>query len=263
VSVRFDPGLDIGWDPATLDFRYGEDVFGPIPEKRSLEAIRGSLREPDCEGPPIVYSIAMDVGKKGHARELRGRMLLFGVVTYAAGRLGSEPVRSQGHVHRISSHSGWSPPELYEIWSGRACIYMQERVADDPGRCFAVHAGPGDVVVVPPGWAHATISADPKAALTFGAWCDREYGFEYDAVRSRRGLAWYPSLLANGTIEWVRNERYMSERDGPIVRTPKRYEELDVRPDIPIYRQFEEEPGRFQWVSKPARKSGVWESFEP
>ena len=41
---------------------------------------------------------------------------------------------------------------------------MQERAADDPGRCYAIEAGPGEVVVVPPGWAHATVSVDPQAA---------------------------------------------------------------------------------------------------
>lgn len=64
---------------------------------------------------------------------------------------------------------------------------MQEYVGDDPGRCFEVIAGPGEKVLVPPGWGHATISADPNEPLTFGAWCDREYGFEYEAVRAHKG----------------------------------------------------------------------------
>jgi glucose-6-phosphate isomerase len=81
-------------------------------------------------------------------------MLLFGAVTYAAGRLGDEVVRSQGHVHKISSHGGWMAPEIYEIWNGRAFIYMQEFAADHPGRCFAAKAGAGDIVIVPPAWAH-------------------------------------------------------------------------------------------------------------
>lgn len=41
-------------------------------------------------------------------------------------------------------------PELYEIWQGKAIIYMQEYVDDDPGRCFAVLAGPGEKVLVLP-----------------------------------------------------------------------------------------------------------------
>ena len=165
--LRF--GLDVRISDSPMGFGYGNDVIGPLPEIRTLEQIRRSLRDPDCQGPEQVYAIAMDVAKQQHLAELKKRMLLFGIVTYAQGQLGQEPIRSQGHVHRISTHSGWSPPELYEIWQGKAIIYMQERVEYEPGRCFAVHAGPGEKVLVPPGWAHATISADPHQPLTFAA----------------------------------------------------------------------------------------------
>jgi len=83
--------------------------------------------------PDVVYAFAMDVGRTEHRRMLERRNLLFGVVTYAAGRLGDEPVRSQGHVHAVSPRSGWLFPEMFEIWSGRAVVYMQERAAKDPG----------------------------------------------------------------------------------------------------------------------------------
>lgn len=257
----FDPGLDVRPNGQTMEFEYGEGVYGPVPERRKLDDIRRSLRQPDCSGPETVYSIAMDVGKHKHAEELRRRMLLFGIVTYASGRLGDEPIRSQGHIHRVSSHSGWSPPEVYEIWSGKACIYMQERASDNPGRCFAVLAEPGDVVVVPPNWAHATISADPHEALTFGAWCDREYGFEYEDVRRHQGLAWYPLLDKHDQLQWLHNDRYVHTE--LIVKGPGHYSSLGIIPGVPIYKQFEEDPGRFQWVSKPYLMEDRWVDFEP
>ena len=122
----FDPGIAIAPHPSGAGFIYGADVFGPEPENRRLEDIRGSLLDPSCEGPEIVYSIAMDAGKRKDRELLRSMHLLFGVVTYAAGKLGREPVRSQGHIHRISPRCGWSTPEVYEILSGKAFIYMQE-----------------------------------------------------------------------------------------------------------------------------------------
>jgi glucose-6-phosphate isomerase len=259
--MTFDPGFDIQVTRAPMGFRYGAGVFGPEPEVRSLDAIRRSLLEPSCNGPDPVYAIAMDVGKVAHREQLAERMLLFGVVTYAAGRLGPEPVRCQGHVHRRSTHSGWSPPEIYEIWSGRAYIYMQEFAADHPGRCFAVEAAPGEIVVVPPGWAHATVSADPGEPLTFGAWCDREYGFEYGEIRARGGLAWYPLLTSAGKIEWKRNPRYSAAK--LCVKPPRRYAELGLRPGMPIYTQFEVDPERLQWVPQPALASQFWNSFIP
>lgn len=259
--MSFRSGLDVLPTAVPLGFQYGGGVFGPEPELRSLDSIRRSLRDPNCDGPDPVYAIVMDVGRLEHRQGLIRRMLLFGVVTYTAGRLGSEPVRSQGHIHRVSRHSGWSPPELYEIWGGRAFILMQERAADDPGRSFAIEAAPGDKVLVPPGWAHAAISADPNQPLTFGALCDREYGFEYDEVRQRGGLAWYPVLDGHGTVRWEHNHAY---RLRPLeVRGPRAYPDFHIDPTCAVYSQMTANLDRFQWVSKPAMKAEAWIGFEP
>jgi glucose-6-phosphate isomerase len=203
----------------------------------------------------------MDVGKAEHEVEWRQRMLEFGLVTYAAGRLGREPVRSQGHVHRVSLHSGWRPPEVFEIWTGAAYIYMQEFANDDPGRCFAVCARPGDLVIVPPGWPHATISADPAGGLTFGALCDRDYGFEYDEVRKRRGLAWYAMVNDAGGISWEPNPAY---RYGELrICRPRNYQEFGLNRGMPLYEQIVSDFSSFQWVAKPFVTEAAWRDFEP
>ncbi|MDR0720169.1 MAG: hypothetical protein LBF78_11085 [Treponema sp.] len=257
---QFDPGFGITVMKEVMGFRYGDDTFGPTPELRSLEAIRKSLLDPECKGPDPVYAIAMDVGKIQHRQILQEKMLLYGVVAYAAGKLGEEPVRSQGHIHRVSKHSGWPPPELYEIWSGRAIIYMQENADDDPGRCFAVTAEPGELVLVPPGWAHCTISADPQRALVFGAWCDREYGFEYEQVRAHHGLAWYP-VWRNGHIVWFKNPRY---QEGKLIKkSPEKYDSFGIKDGIPIYTQFEQDFEIMQFISDPVIKEEQWKGFIP
>jgi glucose-6-phosphate isomerase len=268
-SVKFDPSSEPNFDPklgvrslGDLTFSYDEGVFGPQPEFRRLDDIRRSLRDPSCDGPDPVYSIVMDVGRREHKDELARRMLLFGVVVYAAGQLGEEPVRSQGHIHAVAPHCGWSTPELFEIWEGRAIIYAQENASadDDPGRCFAVTAEPGDKIVVPPGWAHAVINADPKSRMMFGAWCDRQYGFVYDAIRAHHGLAWFPILDGEQRIRWEPNPSY---RSGDLsIRRPRSYPELGLDPSIPIYEQFANEPESVQWVSEPARVASTWADFE-
>ena len=256
----FDPQLGVRSHADDLTFSYDEGVFGPQPELRRLDQIRRSLRDPSCEGPDPVYSIVMDVGRREHKDELARRMLLFGVVVYAAGQLGEEPVRSQGHIHAVAPHCGWSTPELFEIWEGRAIIYAQESADDDPGRCFAVTAGPGDKVVVPPGWAHAVINADPESNMMFGAWCDRQYGFVYDAIRAHHGLAWFPILGGQQKIHWEPNPSY---RPGDLsTRCARAYPELGLDPSTPIYEQFANDPDSVQWVSEPARVEGVWANFE-
>lgn len=256
----FHPGFDIRLRAESLSFEYGAGVFGPPPELRRLDEVRKSLRDPECDGPDPVYGIAMDVGEQADAEELRRRYLLFGAVAYASGRLGEEPVRSQGHVHAAAPHCGWSTPELFEIWQGRAIIYAQEFTADHPGRCIAVEAGAGEHVVVPPGWAHCVINASETERMVFGALCERQYGFVYDGVRAHGGVAWFP-LLREGGITWQANPRY--EPTALSVRAARSYPELGIEPRVPIYHQFQQYPDRLQWVSEPARVASLWKTLEP
>ncbi|WP_432799340.1 glucose-6-phosphate isomerase family protein [Poriferisphaera sp. WC338] len=261
----FDPGLNIFPTTTPLGFRLGENTFGPQPEIRTLDAIRPSLQDPNCTGPDEVYAIMMDVGKPSHHNDLLDRHLLFGVVTYATGQLGQEPIRSQGHTHAKNPRNGVRTPEVYEIWQGRAVILMQEKCIandSDAGQCYAIEAGPGQVVIVPPGWAHATISADPSQPLTFGAWCDRDYAFDYDDVRAHNGLAFFPKLNLGRTLQFEHNPTYQNYTE-LIRRPPRPYTELKIDPDIPIYLQYEQSPSRFDFVPNPDSVHDAWTRFIP
>jgi glucose-6-phosphate isomerase len=150
---------------------------------------------------------------------------------------------------------------LFEIWEGRAIVYAQESATDEPGRCIAVAAMPGDQVVVPPGWAHCVINGDPQRPMVFGAWCDRQYGFVYDHVRAHQGLAWFPVLDENCAIQWEANPRYRASTLS--LRNSRTYPELGLKPDLPIYEQFARNPHTVQWVSEPETVAAVWPNFEP
>ena len=258
---QHDPGFDIFPEQDGMGFEYGPGVFGPRVEKRSLDAIRGSLMDPSCSGPGTVYAIAMDVGKTEHLPLLREMHLLYGAVSYARGRLGREPVRSQGHIHARSAFSGLSTPEVYEIWSGKAVIYMQESGGDDPGRCFAVRACPGDVVIVPPDWVHATVSLSEEGddPMTFGAWCVRDYSFDYKDVRAHKGIAWFPVYGEDGSLRWQPNPAYRPSR--LICKSPGAHPDLGIVEGESIYRTFEKNPEAFAYVANPALKD--WKNYVP
>lgn len=258
--MEFNPGFDIQATYNPLGFKYGKNTFGPVVENRTLDDIRKNLMEPDCFGPDIVYSIAMDVGNVQDKEKMLNRDLLYGAVTYAKGTLGKEPVRSQGHIHAISQSCGMSTCEVYEIWNGAAYIYMQESAQDKPGRCYAVYAKPGDVVIVPPGWAHATIVADVTRNLTFGAWCVRDFGFDYADVRKHKGVAWFP-VVENNNIEFVRNSNYKESQ--LVIKEPRDYTEFNIEKGKSIYEQFVENPDKFMFVSKPQTVQGSWVDFIP
>lgn len=259
AGATFDPSLPVtvGGD---LRIEFGPGTDGPETEVRRLDEIRSSLPDPSVTGPDALYGIAMDVARVRDRPVLEANRLLFGVVGFAAGTIGDTPVRSQGHIHAITPRSGWSPPEVFQIWRGSAVILMQASAQDDPGRCYAIHAEPGDVVVTPPGWAHATINADPSRSLVFGAWCDRDYaGFDYVDVRRHRGLAWFATVGDDGALRWHANPAY--QRRPLHERGPQ--ETLGFERGRCIYGQAVERPELGACVPHPDRCTAIWQDFEP
>ena len=254
------PGFDIipSFDP--LGFKYGNDVFGPSPENRTLDSIRPSLLNQNCKGPDIVYSIVMDVGKTKDKDDLVKRNLLYGVVSYAKGRLGNEPIRSQGHKHAISKSCMASTPEVYEIFYGEAYIYMQEYDEDNPGRCFAVHAKAGDKVIVPPNWVHATINGNPNDYMCFGAWCVRDYGFDYKGTRAHKGIAYFPIVNDDNSISFVKNDNYTAS--DLVIKEPRLYKEFNLDNNS-IYKQYEDNHSKFDFVVNPNIVKEKWINFIP
>ena len=239
--MAFAPGFEIAPTKNPIGFVYGEDVFGPEVEIRRLDDIRESLSDPNAQGPDELYAIAMDVGDKADREEIAKRNLLFGVVTYAAGMIGREPVRSQGHKHAISASCGASTPEVYEIWDGEAVIYMQESGSDNPGKCYAIYAR-------------------PKRNLTFGAWCVRDYGFDYETVRNHGGIAYYP-FVENGSLKWSPNPAYSGGE--LIIKNARTWEDFSLEAGVPVYTQFQKDKERFMFVADPARCPELWKNFEP
>lgn len=253
-------GFEIKPNLETLEFEYGKNVFGPKTEKRKLDDIRKSLSDPNVKGPEIVYSVAMDVGKEKDKEDLIKRNLLYGAMIFCKGKVGNEPVRSQGHIHAISASCNASTPEVYEIWKGEAYIYMQETAKDTPGRCFAVHAKEGDVVIVPPNWAHATINAKVDEEMLFGAWCVRDYGFDYDDVRAHGGLTFYP-IIKDEKICFVHNDKY--DPCNIEVLEAREYKEFAIEKGVPIYTQYENDPDKFRFVTSPQDYQSIWEDYRP
>ena len=99
----------------------------------------------------------------------------------------------------------------------------------------------------------------PDAALP--SLCDREYGFLYEEVRRRHGLAWYALIDSHGQICWEANLNY--QKSSLVVRKTRDYRAFGLEAGIPLYSQFEKNPDKLQWVSKPALVAHLWNGFVP
>lgn len=259
--MQYYPGFPVEVDFEKMEFIYGAGICGPKTEKRRLEDVRLTLRDKASMGPEILYSIAMDTCKQEHIEDLKARNLLYGICIYAAGQVGKEPVRSQGHIHAVSASCGSSTPEMYEILEGKAYIFMQKGADENTKIAYAVYCEAGDKILVPPGYAHYTVNADPGVPMVFGAWCVRDYGFDYEDVRRMGGLSYFPVIQEDHTIRFEPNQSYGETE--LIIKRPRLYTEFHVSAESPIYEQYEQNRTLFEFVTDPGKYKYLWKGFTP
>jgi glucose-6-phosphate isomerase len=101
--------------------------------------------------------------------------------------------------------------------------------------------------------------ADPSQPMTFGAWCVRDYGFEYEAVRSHHGIAWFPKVV-NGKVIFEANSAYQTKEIK--ILEAREYPEFGIEAGIPIYKQWKDHPNRFDFVAKPQVAQEIWNNFK-
>jgi glucose-6-phosphate isomerase len=48
-----------------------------------------------------------------------------------------------------------------------------------------------------------------------------------------------------------------------VIKNPASYENLGLRPGIPIWRQYLDNPESVMWVPRPERADALWQNFVP
>jgi glucose-6-phosphate isomerase len=69
---------------------------------------------------------------------------------------------------------------------------------------------------------------------------------DYEGVRRRGGLAWFPMVDEKECVKWEPNPAYTTSR--LIKKQPREYPELGVLREVSIYEQFSLSPETIQWV---------------
>lgn len=250
IDLSEQAGFPVQLDPPSLSLRFGPGISTAPVTIRRLDEVRPLLRDPGAAGPEHLYTIFMDVRVPGRAEALSALGLGYGAVVYNHGALGGEALRSQGHVHSAPAATGVAYSELYEFWLGRGLVYMQDSATADVRDVVVIEAGPGDKVLIPPGWAHATVNLG-EGPMVFGAVYALEAQLLYEPLRALQGTAHY--VLADGSLE--PNPRYATVPPARRLR-PHEVPELGIRRGRPAL------AGRLDGlalVARPERYLEVWD----
>lgn len=153
----------------------------------------------DADNLPLYY-MYRDVYEVGDRETILRKKLRYDITVMPARKLGKEFVKTKGHYHAKTNSMTY--PEIYGVLEGRAHYLLQKGRDGSVDRVVLIEAEKGDVVVIPPNYAHITINPSERE-LKMANWVYRDFDSVYAPILERRGGAWFE--LVDG---FVRNENY-------------------------------------------------------
>ena len=175
---------------------------GPIPppDIRTIEDMVPVLADPTCRETGPLYFMYRDLALTGQDRRwMEKHRIRYDITVISPRDLCGELAKTKGHYHPAAP-SGLGYPEIYEVLEGSAHYLLQKKDLSD---IAMVHASPGDIVVISPGYGHVTINAG-QSDLVMANLVSSAFSSEYGEYERRRGGAYYE--LSGGNL--VRNPAY-------------------------------------------------------
>lgn len=247
-------GFPLALDREAGELRFPSPVRPLATSSRRRTELRPVLAEPDAPGPDPAYRMYRDVAAPGTREGLLRLGLRYDLTVLAPGRYGREFVKTFGHDHPERPGTGAPYPELYQVVSGSAVFLLAERRPRPEGgfrRVALVAAGPGEAVVVPPGFAHATANVG-LGWLVLANWVSRAFASDYERVRAEGGLPARIVAGEGGAWRWEFNERagavgqVLSLAAGEVARRAG----LGGLWREPVWR-LGDHPARLAWLVRP------------
>lgn len=224
------------------------------PSIRTSQALRDALLDPEAAAPAELYYMYRGLTLPHHRELFRTEGLSYDVTVLRPGTIGGEFVKTFGHYHPLAPGQDQAYPEVYEVLAGRGHFLLQKPVAppDQPGETspavldvILVEAGPGEKVLIPPGYGHVTINPGGEW-LVIANLVAVEFSALYEPFRQARGAAYY-EVAGEG---FRPNPRY--ESSAPLrPLAPADYPALGIVKDVPFYRAFLAAPERFAFLRNP------------
>lgn len=237
---------------------FGEGVVAPELDLRTKDDARDVCLYPHGDGPSVLYWMYRGTGEASVQRAMEREGIRYDITVLAPGKVGSEYVKTVGHIHPVAPGGMWTYPEVYQVLFGKAHFLLQRGgelsgEADD----FAVaDFEAGDVLVVWPNYGHVTVNPG-DSYLVMANFVARNFKSIYDPIRQRKGLAYYNVEYKDQSI-FIPNDSY-SRHPRPRLIKPRNWQELGLVRGTSMYSLWKSGRARMDFLTDPARYRELWE----
>ncbi|MBI3627300.1 MAG: hypothetical protein HY220_00935 [Candidatus Sungbacteria bacterium] len=206
-------GLPLGFEAGTLVIPH-ELRVGEMTEKKVVDLAPFFVDAISSDIDPV-YRVWRDIEpmdkELSFSQTMRYDITLIESGSYRLPNDEREFFRTAGHYHQVDKN-GIGYPEIYEVLSGRGHWLIQKAGGnhDEIEEAYLVEAGPGEKILVPPGFGHITINTESEPLIEANCVADL-FQSDYSKYKKLHGGC-YRFLAGQNPamIEIERNPNYSS-----------------------------------------------------
>ncbi|MFY9461724.1 MAG: glucose-6-phosphate isomerase family protein [Candidatus Sungiibacteriota bacterium] len=241
LSLKKISGLEIWLNPETLEIRFGDNISVGKKSVRLWQEMKEFVENPSAEPTrEEIYYVFRNVSETRDAGRIKEKELRYDITVIPTGLFVSkhkEYFRTAGHYHPPKAETAVPYPEVYEVLYGRGQFLIQRRDPNNPAilsEVYIVEAGPGEKVLMPPGFGHISVNTG-KDALVLANWIADNFQYDYTPYQKFKGGGyWLVEGFIQNTIEFEKNHNYAEIPEIKKLR-PKELPEFGLIRGKPMY----------------------------
>lgn len=241
-------GLEFKLDAKKHSLILGKDLNKVKPVVRRLKEMKEVLVRKDITKPAELYYMYRGLRENKDEFDIRKNKLRYDVTIIRPDRLGNEFMKTAGHYH--PGDYG----ELYEVLYGEAWCLLQKkniknsRIIED---VILVKAGPGDKIVIPPGYGHILINTG-KTRLVTSNWVSSEFSPEYELYKRGGGAAYFV-FEDNLGERFEINPYYREVPKIRVARPAKKIAKFGLNSGTPMYLLSRGQINKLDFLNNPLK----------
>ncbi|MBC8140935.1 MAG: hypothetical protein H7Y38_05785 [Armatimonadetes bacterium] len=245
--------------------RFERDVRTDVADDRWTTDLADVAREPDtlrrARAEPVytVYRRVLPGG--GVSREIERHGLTYNLLVMRGGTLpgATEYVRNRGHANSVAPGTSLPYPEIHELLTGEAWLYLQHGTTDTPTDTVVIPLRAGQKAIIAPGFASLIVNVGDKP-LVVGTWRMNDCETRHDELEALGGMAHFVLKGGDGKPFCEANERYKTV---PVPRTalPHVLPDFGLSEGEPLLSAFHRSPESLRCLLRPQDFADTWKTL--
>ena len=230
--ILYEEPLKIEWEEDKLIVN---DVLHPHTVRTTAEMQQVLMEKEKKPSADIAYYMFREL--------IAAEDLRYDITVIPSLRYGSEYAKTFGHYHPMAE-KGLSYPEIYHVLRGSAAFVLQKINRDESVTVTVVRAMPGQVLLIPPNYGHASINLGEEP-LVLGNVVSGKFSSEYGPYKKNQGAAVY--YTHDGII---RNTNYLIRgvNRATVDKINNQYGFMCQD----LLKEFHNLPSKFDYLNKPS-----------